>query len=101
MTKAPIHAEPLAAALARKVANGLRGSISDNVIASGDGWWAQDIICTCGPRDHEAEELTMTSSLALVLSGSFVVRDQVPNAAIPVNPLGLTVTYVRVDEAFK
>ena len=76
MTKASIHADPLAAALARKVANGLRGSISDNVIASGDGWWAQDIICTCGPRDHEAEELTMTSSLALVLSGSFVVRDQ-------------------------
>jgi AraC-like DNA-binding protein len=36
----------------------------------------QDIICTCGPRDHEAEELTETSSLALVLSGSFVVRDR-------------------------
>ena len=36
----------------------------------------QDIVCTCGPHDHEAEELTGTSSLALVLSGSFVVRDQ-------------------------
>jgi type IV secretory pathway TrbF-like protein len=32
---------------------------------------------------------------------TFVVRDQVPNAAIPINPLGLTVTYVRVDQAFK
>jgi type IV secretion system protein VirB5 len=32
---------------------------------------------------------------------TFVVHDQVPNAAIPVNPLGLTVTYVRVDQAFK
>ena len=32
---------------------------------------------------------------------TFVVRDQVSNAAIPVNPLGLTVTYVRVDQAFK
>jgi type IV secretory pathway TrbF-like protein len=32
---------------------------------------------------------------------TFVIRDQVPNAAIPVNPLGLTVTYVRVDQAFK
>jgi type IV secretion system protein VirB5 len=32
---------------------------------------------------------------------TFIVRDQVPNAAIPVNPLGLTVTYVRVDQAFK
>jgi type IV secretion system protein VirB5 len=31
---------------------------------------------------------------------TFVVRDQVPNAAIPINPLGLTVTYVRVDQAF-
>src|SRR5436305_4667664 len=73
---AAIHIDPLAAALARKAANGARGSISDNVIASGDGWWVQDVICTCGPRDHEAEELTTTSSLALVLSGSFVVRDQ-------------------------
>src|SRR3954462_3488569 len=76
MLRIPIHADPLAAALARKAANGVRGSISDNVVASGDGWWVQDIVCTCGPRDHEAEELTATSSLALVLSGSFVVRDQ-------------------------
>jgi AraC-like DNA-binding protein len=76
MPQTPIHTDPLAAALARKAANGVRGSISDNVIASGDGWWVQDVICTCGPHDHEAEELTATSSLALVLSGSFVVRDQ-------------------------
>jgi type IV secretory pathway TrbF-like protein len=32
---------------------------------------------------------------------TFVVRDQVPNAVIPINPLGLTVTYVRIDQAFK
>lgn len=32
---------------------------------------------------------------------TFVVRDRVPNAVIPVNPLGLTVNYVRVDQAFK
>jgi type IV secretory pathway TrbF-like protein len=31
----------------------------------------------------------------------FVLRDQVPNALIPVNPLGLTVTYLRVDQAFR
>ena len=31
----------------------------------------------------------------------FVLRDQIPNALIPVNPLGLTITYVRVDQAFK
>lgn len=76
MRRVPIHADPLAAALARKAANGARGSISDRVIASGEGWWVQDVVCTCGPRDREAEELTGTSSLALLLSGSFVVRDQ-------------------------
>jgi hypothetical protein len=26
-----------------------------------------------------------------------VLRDQIPNAMIPVNPLSLTITYVRVD----
>lgn len=32
---------------------------------------------------------------------TFVLRDQVPAAVIPVNPLGLTITYVRVDQAFR
>jgi type IV secretion system protein VirB5 len=32
---------------------------------------------------------------------TFVLRDQIPNAIIPVNPLGLTVTYFRVDQAFR
>jgi type IV secretion system protein VirB5 len=32
---------------------------------------------------------------------AFLLRDQVPNDLIPVNPLGLTITSVRVDQAFK
>jgi type IV secretory pathway component VirB8 len=32
---------------------------------------------------------------------TFVLRDQVPNAAIPVNPLGLAITSIRVDQAFR
>jgi type IV secretory pathway TrbF-like protein len=31
----------------------------------------------------------------------FVVRTPVPNALIPVNPLGLTITYFREDQAFE
>jgi type IV secretory pathway TrbF-like protein len=31
----------------------------------------------------------------------FVVKDRVQNAMIPVNPLGLTITYFREDEAFQ
>jgi type IV secretion system protein VirB5 len=32
---------------------------------------------------------------------TFVLRDQIPNAMVPVNPLGLTVTYYRIDQAFQ
>jgi type IV secretion system protein VirB5 len=32
---------------------------------------------------------------------TFVLRSQIPNAVIPINPLGLTITYFRVDQAFK
>ena len=31
----------------------------------------------------------------------FVVKDGVPNAMIPINPLGLTITYFREDQAFQ
>lgn len=31
----------------------------------------------------------------------FTVRDQVPNVLIPVNPLGLAITYFREDQAFE
>jgi len=31
----------------------------------------------------------------------FVFRSQVPNQLIPINPLGMTITYFREDEAFK
>jgi type IV secretory pathway TrbF-like protein len=31
----------------------------------------------------------------------FVVKERVPNAMIPVNPLGLTITYFREDQAFQ
>ncbi len=31
----------------------------------------------------------------------FVVKDKVPNSMIPVNPLGLTITYFREDQAFE
>lgn len=36
-----------------------------------------------------------------VASFVFVVRERVPNAWIPVNPLGLVITYFRQDQAFR
>jgi AraC family transcriptional regulator len=76
MVQTPIHADPLAAALTRKRLSGAGGDIADRPVASGKGWRVHDIICTCGPRDHDAEELTTANSVALVLSGTFIVRDR-------------------------
>ena len=60
--------DPLAAALERKRRGGARGAITDRTIASGAGWRVQDIVCTCGPHDHEAEEQSSASSVACVSS---------------------------------
>jgi type IV secretion system protein VirB5 len=30
----------------------------------------------------------------------FILKDRVPNAMIPINPLGLAITYFREDQAF-
>ena len=76
MTKAPIQPDPLAAALDAKRRYGARGSIAEGPLAFGPGWRVQDIVCTCGPHDEDAEELTTANSVALVLSGTFIVRDR-------------------------
>jgi type IV secretory pathway TrbF-like protein len=46
-------------------------------------------------RDH-----VETRREKYVASFVFVVKDRVPNAWIPVNPLGLTISYFREDQAF-
>ena len=48
------------------------------------------------PVDHK--ELRRLRSVANFV---FVVKQPVPNSLIPVNPLGLTITYFREDQAFQ
>ena len=74
MTTAPIH-DPLAAALARKARAGGAGEIIDLPVAAGDGWRVNDVVCSCGPGDYEAEERSSTTGVALLLSGSFVAHN--------------------------
>ncbi len=48
------------------------------------------------PADHsELKRELYTASFV------FVFKSQVPNELIPINPLGLTITYFREDQAFK
>ena len=51
---------------------------------------------TYGAADHR--ELRRERFIANIV---FIVKQPVPNALIPVNPLGLTITYFRVDQAFQ
>jgi type IV secretory pathway component VirB8 len=46
-------------------------------------------------------ERTEVRTESYVGSFLFVFRDSVSNSSIPVNPLGLTITYFRDDQAFR
>jgi len=47
------------------------------------------------PADH-----SLTRKNLYTANFVFLFKDDVPNALIPVNPLGLTITYFRQDQAF-
>jgi AraC-like DNA-binding protein len=67
-------ARELEHALARRRESGTAGRTAARVIASGDGWTAADVVCTCGPHDHPYEEQHTRNAIAIVLAGSFEYR---------------------------
>ena len=54
----------------------------------------QKVLYTPGTR-HERNRQTHIAQI------DFVLRDRVPNEFVRVNPLGLQITYFRVDQAFE
>ena len=54
----------------------------------------QKVLYTPGTRTERARQ-------SYVAQVDFVLRDHVPNEFVRVNPLGLQVSYVRVDQAFE
>lgn len=64
----------LECALARRELNGGAGSPSSRVLAQGDGWTVEDVICTAGPRDRAFEEKHSRISIAIVAAGTFQYR---------------------------
>ncbi len=61
-------------ATARRVLHGGAGRTSGRVLAQGDGWQVDDVICTCGPQDRRFEEQHPRVSISVVLAGSFQYR---------------------------
>src|SRR5262249_36768173 len=54
--------------------NGAPGSLTARVLASGDGWAVEDVVCTSGPRDRPFEEQHSQFRVAIVVAGSFQCR---------------------------
>jgi AraC-like DNA-binding protein len=61
-------------ALERRRTEGNPGRTTPRILASGDGWRAADVLCTCGPQDRPFEEQHAYHSIAVVLAGSFQYR---------------------------
>ena len=63
-------------ALALKAQAGSPATSEARPVASGEGWRVLDIVCTYGPGDRPFEEQFRTTSISLVLAGSFVYRSE-------------------------
>jgi AraC family transcriptional regulator len=64
----------LECALARRALNGGPGHLRPHLLAQGQGWTVEDLVCTSGPRDRPFEERHSRASIAIVAAGSFQYR---------------------------
>src|SRR6266542_538140 len=62
------------ASLARRAASGAPGGTAARVLARGEGWSVEDVVCTSGPGDRPFEELHTKVAIGVVVAGSFAYR---------------------------
>jgi AraC family transcriptional regulator len=61
-------------ALELRAANGTAGSPAARVVAKGEGWLVEDVVCTSGPGDRVYEEQHSHVRVAIVAAGTFQYR---------------------------
>ena len=61
-------------ALTRRAEHGSGGDLAVRILAQGDGWQVQDVVCSSGPRDRAFEERHAHVTIALIGAGSFQYR---------------------------
>ena len=61
-------------ALSRRATLGAPAEARARRLASGDGWWVTDVLCTSGPSDKSFEEMHEAVSVAPVVAGTFQHR---------------------------
>lgn len=50
------------------------GSLRVQLLARGEGWSVEDVLCTCGPRDRPYQERHSKAVIAVVMAGTFQYR---------------------------
>jgi AraC family transcriptional regulator len=63
-------------ALARRAITGGPGTPTARVLARGDGWTVEDVVCTSGPQDRSFEEQHSQVRIAIVVAGTFQYRSE-------------------------
>jgi len=63
-------------ALARRMKEGSPAGLRISLLAAGEGWTVQDVVCNSGPRDPVFEERHVRHHIALVAAGSFECRTE-------------------------
>jgi AraC-like DNA-binding protein len=61
-------------ALAERTRRGATGRAAARILARGDGWRVEDVVCTSGPRDRPFQERHADVGIAIVAAGSFEYR---------------------------
>jgi AraC family transcriptional regulator len=61
-------------ALERRAETGTAGPPAARLVAAGDGWMVEDVVCTSGPGDRPYEERHSHVRVAIVAAGSFQYR---------------------------
>lgn len=61
-------------ALEHRARHGTAGGIAGRLLARGEGWTIQDLICTSGPGDRRFEEEHSGVAIAIVVAGTFQYR---------------------------
>jgi AraC-like DNA-binding protein len=61
-------------ALAHRAATGTAGPPAARLVAAGEGWMVEDVVCSSGPGDRSYEEQHSHVRVAIVAAGSFQYR---------------------------
>jgi AraC family transcriptional regulator len=61
-------------ALTRRAVHGTRGATEGRLLARGDGWIVEDVICTRGPADRPFAEQHSDVAVVVVAAGTFQYR---------------------------